>query len=53
MFARRCARLATSRTAVPLSNYLARVRPYSSGPSYEHILTEIPKPGVGLSKELP
>ncbi|KAJ5112519.1 enoyl-CoA hydratase [Penicillium argentinense] len=48
MFARRCARLATSRTAVPLSNYLARVRPYSSGPSYEHILTETPKPGVGL-----
>ncbi|KAJ5368629.1 enoyl-CoA hydratase [Penicillium cataractarum] len=48
MFARRCARLATSRTAVPLSSYLARVRQYSSGPSYEHILTSTPKPGVGL-----
>ncbi|KAJ5133365.1 enoyl-CoA hydratase [Penicillium atrosanguineum] len=48
MFARRCARLATSRTAVPLNNYLARIRQYSSGPSYEHILTSTPKPGVGL-----
>lgn len=52
MFARRCAHLATSRTAVPLRTYLARVRSYSSGPSYEHILTETPKPGVGLSREL-
>ncbi|KAJ5105619.1 hypothetical protein NUU61_002966 [Penicillium alfredii] len=49
MFARRCARLAIARTAVPLTSYLARVRPYSSAaPSYEHILTSIPKPGVGL-----
>lgn len=50
MFARRCARLANSRTAVPLTSYLARVRQYSSGSSYEHILTSTPKPGVGLSE---
>jgi Enoyl-CoA hydratase/carnithine racemase len=52
MFARRCTRLATSRTAIPLNNYLARARQYSSGPSYEHILTSTPKPGVGLSRWL-
>ncbi|KAJ5273165.1 enoyl-CoA hydratase [Penicillium angulare] len=48
MFARRCARLVNSRTSVPLTSFLARARPYSSGPSYEHILTSSPKPGVGL-----
>lgn len=48
MFARRCACLATARTSFPLTSYLARVRPYSSA-TYEHILTETPKPGVGLS----
>ncbi|KAJ5604677.1 enoyl-CoA hydratase [Penicillium lagena] len=47
MFARRCARLVSARTSVPLTSYLARVRPYSSA-TYEHILTETPKPGVGL-----
>ncbi|KAJ5784831.1 enoyl-CoA hydratase [Penicillium tannophilum] len=47
MFARRCARLATSRTAVPLTSFLARAR-YSTGPSYEHILVSTPKPGVGM-----
>lgn len=50
MFARRCARLATSRTAVPLSSFLARAR-YSTGPSYEHILVSTPKPGVGMSEQ--
>ncbi|KAJ6099971.1 hypothetical protein N7467_001506 [Penicillium canescens] len=49
MFARQCTRLATSKTAVPLTSYLARVRGYSSAAgSYEHILTSTPKPGVGL-----
>ncbi|KAJ5753654.1 uncharacterized protein N7511_007807 [Penicillium nucicola] len=49
MFANKCARLATSKTAVPLTSYLARVRGYSSAAgSYEHILTSTPKPGVGL-----
>ncbi|KAJ5353536.1 hypothetical protein N7541_006100 [Penicillium brevicompactum] len=49
MFARQCSRLANSRTAVPLTSYLARVRGYSSAAgSYEHILTSTPKPGVGL-----
>ncbi|KAJ6172602.1 hypothetical protein N7470_001669 [Penicillium chermesinum] len=53
MFARSCARLATSRTAVPLSSYLSRVRPYSTG-SYEHILTSTPKPGPApTSKKWP
>jgi hypothetical protein len=53
MFARQCTRLATSKTAVPLSSYLARVRGYSSAAgSYEHILTSTPKPGVGLSMSL-
>lgn len=50
MFARRCARLATSRTAVPLTSFLARAR-YSTGPSYEHILVSTPKPGVGMSEQ--
>lgn len=50
MFARQCTRLATARTSVPLTSYLARVRGYSSAAgSYEHILTSVPKPGVGLS----
>ncbi|KAH8424581.1 enoyl-CoA hydratase echA [Aspergillus melleus] len=49
MFARQCSRLVSSRTAVPLTSYLARVRPYSSAaPAYEHILTSSPKAGVGL-----
>ncbi|CDM27528.1 hypothetical protein DTO013E5_2742 [Penicillium roqueforti] len=49
MFARQCTRLATARTSVPLTSYLARVRGYSSAAgSYEHILTSVPKPGVGL-----
>ncbi|KAJ5087573.1 ClpP/crotonase-like domain-containing protein [Penicillium angulare] len=48
MFARRCARLVNSRTSVPLTSFLARARPYSSGASYEHILTSSAKPGVGL-----
>ncbi|KAE8156633.1 ClpP/crotonase-like domain-containing protein [Aspergillus tamarii] len=48
MFARQCSRLVSSRTAVPLSSYLSRVRPYSSASAYEHILTSSPKPGVGL-----
>ncbi|KAA8650601.1 hypothetical protein EYZ11_002768 [Aspergillus tanneri] len=49
MFSRQCSRLVSSRTAVPLTSYLARVRPYSSATSgYEHILTSAPKPGVGL-----
>ncbi|KAJ5525824.1 enoyl-CoA hydratase [Penicillium frequentans] len=47
MFARRCAHLAASRTAVPLTSFLARAR-YSTGPSYEHILVSTPKPGVGM-----
>lgn len=52
MFASRCSRLVASRTAVPLTAYLSRVgRPYSTArPAYENILTETPKPGVGLSK---
>lgn len=51
MFSRQCSRLVTSKTAIPLTSYFARVnRPYSSAAStYEHILTETPKPGVGLS----
>ncbi|CAG7917081.1 unnamed protein product [Penicillium olsonii] len=49
MFARQCTRLVNSRTSVPLTSYLARVRGYSSAAgSYEHILTSTPKPGVGL-----
>ncbi|KAJ9367498.1 hypothetical protein DTO282E5_7792 [Paecilomyces variotii] len=50
MFARRCSRLVASKTAVPLTSYLSRVgRPYSSAaPAYENILTETPRPGVGL-----
>ncbi|KAL2834426.1 ClpP/crotonase-like domain-containing protein [Aspergillus cavernicola] len=45
MFARQCPRLIPPRT----TTYFARVRLYSSAsPSYEHILTSIPKPGVGL-----
>lgn len=51
MFSRQCSRLVASKTAIPLTSYLARAsRPYSSATSsYEHILTETPKPGVGLS----
>lgn len=50
MFARQCTRLVNSRTSVPLTSYLARVRGYSAAAgSYEHILTSTPKPGVGLS----
>lgn len=54
MFARRCSRLVASKTAVPLTSYLSRVgRPYSSAaPAYENILTETPRPGVGLSKHI-
>ncbi|EAU38242.1 enoyl-CoA hydratase, mitochondrial precursor [Aspergillus terreus NIH2624] len=49
MFARQCSRLVSSRTAVPLTSFLSRARPYSSATSaYEHILTSTPKPGVGL-----
>ncbi|PLB37728.1 enoyl-CoA hydratase echA [Aspergillus candidus] len=48
MFARQCSRLVSSRTAIPLTSYLARARPYSSAASsYELILTSTPKPGVG------
>ena len=50
MFARQCSRLVSSRTAIPLTSYLARARPYSSAASsYELILTSTPKPGVGQS----
>ena len=51
MFAKQCARLVSTRTAVPLTSYLARSGRYYStaSPAYEHILTEVPKPGVGLS----
>ncbi|OJJ46722.1 hypothetical protein ASPZODRAFT_152153 [Penicilliopsis zonata CBS 506.65] len=49
MFSRSYSRLVASKTAVPLSTYLARVgRPYSSSAAYEHILISTPKPGVGL-----
>ncbi|KAL4917292.1 ClpP/crotonase-like domain-containing protein [Aspergillus aurantiobrunneus] len=45
MFARQCPRFLSSRTPT----YFARIRLYSSAsPSYEHILTSTPKPGVGL-----
>ncbi|KAJ5727738.1 ClpP/crotonase-like domain-containing protein [Penicillium malachiteum] len=47
MFARRCARLVSSQTSVPLNSFLSRARPYSTN-TYEHILTSSPKPGVGL-----
>ncbi|KAL3466377.1 enoyl-CoA hydratase/isomerase family protein [Aspergillus heterothallicus] len=44
MFARQFPRFVSSRPT-----YIARVRLYSSAaPSYEHILTSTPKPGVGL-----
>ncbi|KAK2741928.1 hypothetical protein FQN57_005487 [Myotisia sp. PD_48] len=50
MFARRCARLVATQTATPLQSYLTRTpRFYSTASSgYEYILTETPKPGVGL-----
>ncbi|KAL1986860.1 hypothetical protein VTN96DRAFT_5513 [Rasamsonia emersonii] len=50
MFYSRCSRLVASSTARPLTSYLSRVgRRYSSAsPAYEYILTESPKPGVGL-----
>lgn len=51
----RCSRLATSSTNRALTSYLTRAsRPFSSTSpaSYEHILTEVPKPGVGLSKSI-
>ncbi|KAJ5907603.1 ClpP/crotonase-like domain-containing protein [Penicillium taxi] len=48
MFARRCSRLVSSRTSVPLASYIARLRPYSSAAMYENILASTPKPGVGL-----
>ncbi|KAH8691234.1 enoyl-CoA hydratase/isomerase family protein [Talaromyces proteolyticus] len=47
----RCSRLAMASTNRTLTSYLTRAsRPFSSTSpaSYEHILTEIPKPGVGL-----
>ncbi|PGH07090.1 hypothetical protein AJ79_06368 [Helicocarpus griseus UAMH5409] len=50
MFATRCSRLVARTAAVPLtSSYLRSGRLYSTASSaYEHILTSIPKPGVGL-----
>ncbi|PWY73605.1 enoyl-CoA hydratase/isomerase family protein [Aspergillus heteromorphus CBS 117.55] len=50
MFARRCSRLVSARTAIPLTSFLARARPFSATATsaYEHILTSTPKPGVGL-----
>ncbi|PWY84666.1 ClpP/crotonase [Aspergillus sclerotioniger CBS 115572] len=50
MFARQCSRLVSSRTAIPLTSYLARGRQFSATATsaYEHILTSTPKPGVGL-----
>ncbi|KAL4807096.1 ClpP/crotonase-like domain-containing protein [Aspergillus unguis] len=45
MFARQSLRFVSPRT----TTYFARIRLYSSAsPSYEHILTSTPKPGVGL-----
>ncbi|KAI1984135.1 hypothetical protein LOZ51_006713 [Ophidiomyces ophidiicola] len=51
MFSKRCARLAASRTSVPLSSYLLRVRHSSTSPAstpYKFIRTSIPEPGVGM-----
>ncbi|OJJ76473.1 hypothetical protein ASPBRDRAFT_204082 [Aspergillus brasiliensis CBS 101740] len=50
MFSRQCSRLVSSRTAIPLTSFLARGRPFSATATsaYEHILTSTPKPGVGL-----
>ncbi|KAL5339552.1 ClpP/crotonase-like domain-containing protein [Aspergillus crustosus] len=45
MFARQSPRI----ISIKLTTYLTRTRLYSSAsPSYEHILTSTPKPGVGL-----
>ncbi|KAL1992201.1 hypothetical protein VTN49DRAFT_4233 [Thermomyces lanuginosus] len=51
MLSSRCSRLVASRTSRTLTSYLSRPsRTFSSTSpaSYEHILTETPKPGVGL-----